>query len=175
VRARHSKSMHPWIVAVFVLILVGLAGCAEEIEVVDTTPPASSTEPSVSPLAADPGRHDLAILGVDFDPPLDYQQLILRKQSIALLVVIENAGTVTERDLVVEAQLTTPEDKDLILTRQATVTSIAPGEIQIVQFDPLTKIPYHDTFYLEVSITPVEGESESTNNHKAFEIQIHRD
>ena len=111
----------------------------------------------------------------DFDPALDYQQLILRKQSIALLVVIENAGTVTERDLVVEAQLTTPEDEDLILTGQAAVASIAPGEIQIVQFDPLTKIPYHATFNLEVSIVPVQGESDITNNYRAFEIQIQRD
>ncbi len=173
-QGEHSKSMRPWIVAVLVLILVGLGGCAE-VTVVDTTPPADSAETLASPIAADPSRHDLAILGLDFDPPLDYQQLILRKQSIALLVVIENAGTATERDLVVEAQLTTPEDKDLMLTRQATVTSIAPGEIQIVQFDPLTKIPYHTTFYLEVSIVPAEGESDTTNNQKAFEILIQRD
>lgn len=170
----HSKSMRPWIVAILVLILLGLGGCAE-VTVVDTTPSAESAEPLATPMVAGPSRHDLAILGLDFDPPLDYQQLILREQSIALLVVIENAGTATERDLVVEAQLTTPEDEDLILTGQATVASIAPGEIQIVQFDPLTKIPYHATFYLEVSIVPVAGESDTINNHKAFEVQIQRD
>lgn len=171
---RHRRRMRPWIAVTLVLLLVGLGGCAE-VEVVDTTPDTDSPKPLVSPLVVDPSRHDLAILGLDFDPPLDYQQLILREQSIALLVVIENAGTATERDLVAEAQLTTPENKDLLLTRQATVASIAPGEIQIVQFDPLTKIPYHATFHLEVSIAPVEGEQDTTNNHKAFEIQIHRD
>jgi hypothetical protein len=173
-QARHSKLMRPWSAVTLVLILVFLGGCSE-VEVVDTTPGASSDTPFVSPLIVDPSRHDLAILGLEFDPPLDYQQLILRKQSIALLVVIENAGTATERDLVVKAQLTTLEDQDFVLNRQATVTSIAPGEIQIVQFDPLTRIPYHATFYLEVSIAPVEGESDTANNHKAFEIQIRRD
>ena len=170
----HSKLRRLWIAATLVLLLVVLGGCAE-IEVVDSTPDVSSGEPPTRLLPLDSGTHDLAILGLDFDPPLDYQQLILNTQSIALLVVIENAGTATERELVVEAQLTTPEDEDLLLTRQAAVISIAPGEIQIVQFDPLTKIPYHAAFYLEVSIVPVEGESDTTNNHKAFEIQIQRD
>ncbi|MFN2168709.1 MAG: hypothetical protein ACK2U9_20945 [Anaerolineae bacterium] len=173
-KARHSKLMLPWIAGTLVLILVALAGCAE-VQVVDTTPAAADSQPFVSPLEVDPDRHDLAILGLDFDPPLDYQQLILRRQSVALLVVIENAGTTTERDLTIEARLTTPEDKTLSLTRQATVDSIAPGEIQIVRFDRLGKIPYHDTFYLDVSIVPVEGESDPDNNHKAFEIQIHHD
>jgi hypothetical protein len=173
-KARYSKLMRPWIAVTLVLILVFLGGCSD-VEVVDTTPDAGSATPFVSPLTFDASRHDLAILGLDFDPPLDYQQLFLRKQSVALLVVIENAGTATERDLLVEAQLTTPEDQNLALNQQASVTSIAPGEIQIVQFDPLTKIPYHATFYLEVSIVPVEGESDTTNNHKALEIQIHRD
>lgn len=172
-KPRCSRSICPWMAVPLVLILALLAGCAE-VEVVDTTPAADSPEPFVSPLTADHNRHDLAILGLDFDPPLDHQQLILRKQSVALLVAIENAGTTTERDLVIEAQLTTPEDEDLLLTRQATVTCIAPGEIQLVQFEPLDRIPYHVTFFLEVSIVPVDGESDTANNRKAFEIQIHR-
>lgn len=171
---KRSRCMLSWIAGSLVLILVALAGCAE-VEVVDTTPGASSREPFVSPPSVDPQRHDLAILGLDFDPPLDYQQLILRQQPIALLVVIENAGTTKERDLVVEAQLTTPEDPSLALVREATVNSIAPGEIQIVRFDPLGKIPYHASFHLEVSIVPVKGESDTANNRKAFEIQIHRE
>jgi hypothetical protein len=171
---RHSKLRLPWIAGTLVLILVTLAGCAT-VKVVDTTPGASSPEPFVSPLTVDPSRHELAILGLDFDPPLDYQQLILGQQPIALLVVIENAGTATERDLVVDAQLTTPADESLVLTQQAAVNSIAPGEIQIVRFDPLGTIPYHTSFYLEVSIAPVDGENDTANTRKVFEIQIHRE
>lgn len=173
-KPRHRELLRPWIAVTLVLILISLGGCAE-VEVVDTTPNAGSAEPFVSPLAVDPIRHDLIILGLDFDPPLDYQQVIVREQSLALLVVIENAGTVTEQDLVAEAQLTTPEDEGLVLSRQAIVSSIAPGEIQIVSFDPLTKIPYHAIFHLEVSVGPVEGEHDTTDNHKVFDIQIHRD
>lgn len=173
-KPRHREFLHPWIAVTLVLILILLGGCAE-VEVANTTPDAGSAEPFISPLAVDPIRHDLAILGLDFDPPLDYQQLILREQSLALLVVIENAGTVTEQGLVAEARLTTPEDEGLVLSQQAIVKSIAPGEIQIVNFDPLTKIPYHATFHLEVSIGPVEGERDTTDNRKIFEIQIQRD
>jgi hypothetical protein len=145
------------------------------VEVVDTTPISDATNDFTNPLSADPGRHDLAILAVDFDPPLSYQQLIVRRRSIALLVVLENTGTATERDVVVRAELTTPEDEGLVLSRTSGLSSIAPGEIQIVRFDHLTKFPYYETYHLEVAVEPVPGEGNVDDNSKAFDIQIHRE
>ena len=92
----------------------------------------------------------MAVLTVDFDPPLDYEQLILHSQSVTLLVAVENTGIHTQRDVTVRAELSTPEDSELFLTRGASVESIAPGEIQIVRFARLGEIPYHQTFHLEV-------------------------
>jgi hypothetical protein len=167
---RNSKLKLPWITGAL-LVLVLLAGCAE-VEVVDKTPDANAPEQLIEPLPADDGKHNLAVMAVDFDPPLSYKQLIVRRQAIALLVVVENTGTETEQDVAVQAQLSTPEDPEFALTRDASVASIAPGEVQIVRFDRLGEIPYHQAYYLEVVVESVDGEVDLSDNSKAFDIQI---
>jgi hypothetical protein len=172
--ARKGRSALPWIIAVLTLTLLTLGACAE-VSVVDITPDASTHDLFADAPASEEGRHDLAVLAVDFDPPLDYQQLILRQRSVALLVVIENSGTVTERDVVVRARLSAPTEDDLLLTQDLHVESIAPGEIQIVRFEGLGKIPYYDAYQLEVAVDPAGGESDLGNNRKAFDIEIRRE
>jgi len=172
--ARKGRLVLYGFAAVLMLILVALVGCAE-VEVLDTTPVSTDPDPSTDSAQEIQGQHDLAVLAVDFDPPLDYEQLILLRQEVTLLVAIENTGTNTEHDVVVLAQLSTPEDPDLVLMKETQVASIAPGEIQIVRFPPLNKIPYHETYHLEVIVKPVEGEKDYADNGKAFEIQIHQE
>ena len=172
--ARKRGLALPWIIGVLTLTLLTLGACAE-VSVVDITPDASTHELLAGAPASEEGRHDLAVLAVDFDPPLDYQQLILRQRSVALLVVIENSGTVTERDVTVRARLSAPTEDDLLLTQDLRVESIAPGEIQIVRFEGLGKIPYYDAYQLEVAVDPVGGESDPGNNRKAFDIEILRE
>jgi hypothetical protein len=166
--------MLPWIAGAFLLASITLAACAE-VEVVDTSPVASTADTFMSPLAAEGGEHNLAVMAVEFDPPLDYQQLILRRQSVALLVAIENTGTRAEHNVAVRVQLSTSEDPDLLLTQGASVVSIAPGEIQIVRFARLGEIPYHRAYRLEVAVDPVDWESDLSDNRKAFDIQIHQE
>lgn len=168
---RNGNPKLPWITGAL-LILVLLAGCAD-VEVVDKTPAASSPEQLTEPLPVDDGKHNLAVMAVDFDPPLSYEQLIVRREAIALLVVVENTGTETEQDVVVQARLTTPADPEFVLTQDASVASIAPGEVQIVRFDGLADIPYHQAYFLEVVVVPVNGEIDLGDNSKAFDIQIH--
>jgi hypothetical protein len=158
----------------FVLALIALLGCAD-VQVVDTTPEVSGQEALTSPLQAATGESNLAVLALDFDPPLDYRQLLAGRQSVALLVVIENTGDSTERDVAVQAQLSSTEDPELLLTQEAGVSSIAPGEIQIVRFSPLEDIPLHYSYRLEVTVESVKGEKDLSDNRKAFEIQIHPD
>jgi hypothetical protein len=172
--ARKRGLALPWIIGVLTLTLLTLGACAE-VSVVDITPDASTHDLFAGAPAGEEGRHDLAVLAVDFDPPLDYQQLILRQRSVALLVVIENSGTVTERDVIVWAQLSAPAEDDLLLTQELHVESIAPGEIQIVRFEGLGKLPYYDAYQLEVAVDPVGGESDPGNNRKAFDIEIRRE
>jgi hypothetical protein len=174
--------MWPWVIkrkalqiaGVLLLAIFALAGCVE-VKVVDSTPAVTAPDTSVNPQAADAPVHNLAVLTVDFDPPLSYQQLIKRRQSVTLLVVVENTGSETERDVTVRAELTTLEDPELLLTRGASVASIAPGEIQVVRFARLGDIPYHQSYRLEVSVDPVDGEGNTNDNRKAFDIQIHQE
>ncbi|MCL7452631.1 MAG: hypothetical protein M8467_06240 [Anaerolineae bacterium] len=173
-RARKRRLALPWVIVALMLTLLTLGACAE-VNVVDITPDASRHSVFVGPPVSDPGRHDLAILAVDFDPPLDYRQRIFQQRSVALLVVIENLGTVTERDVGVWAQLSAPEDEDLLLSQDLRVGSIAPGEIQMVRFEGLGKIPFYDTYHLKVAVQPVDGESDPGNNRKAFDIEINRE
>jgi hypothetical protein len=163
-----------WIAVVLLLLLFVMAGCAE-VEVIDATPATSAAEPFTSPLDDGSTEHNLSVLAVDFDPPLDYQHLILRRQSVTLLVAIENRGNSTERDITVQVHLTSPENPDLLLTQGASVASIAPGEIQIVPFARLGEIPYHQSYHLEVVVDAVVGESTLGDNRKAFDIQIHQE
>jgi hypothetical protein len=159
---------------VLVLALVTLAGCAD-IQVVDLTPAAVTPSTFASPLTTQSKAHDLAVLTLDFDPPLNYQQLIMRPQSAQLLVAVENRGTSTERDVIVRVELTTPEDPDMVLTQAASLASIAPGEIQVASFTRLGDLPYHQIYHLEVMVDSVNGESNLGDNRKAFDIQIHRE
>ena len=170
----NSKWM-PWcITSVLMLVLVTLVGCVE-VKVVDTTPAATTPNTFTSPLPAEAKDHNLAVLTADLDPPLNYQQLILRRQAVTLLVAVENTGSSTERDVTVRAELSTPEDPNLQIMQGASIVSIAPGEIQVVRFARLGEIPYHQTYHLEMMVDPVAGESNLGDNRKAFDIQIHRE
>jgi hypothetical protein len=172
--SRNAKLMLPWVVGLLALTLIGLVSCAE-VKVVDKAPVVDAPDLSTSPLKPEAGRHDLAVLVVEFDPPLSYQRLILRQQTVALLAVVENTGTETERNATVRAELTSVDDPDFVLAHEARVESIAPGEVQIVRFARLGEIPYHQSYHLKVSIDPVEGELDLGDNQKAFDIQIDED
>lgn len=168
-----NRSRLSCIAGALVLILVFLSACAE-VQVVDTTPSVDALTTSTPALPPGGGEHNLAVMAVEFDPPLSYEQLIARRRSVALLVAIENKGTRTERDVSVRVQLSTEEDADLLLTQGASVASIAPGEIQVVRFSRLGEIPYHQSYRLEVAVDAVEWESNLSDNLKAFDIQIHQ-
>lgn len=161
--------MRPWIAGALVLSLMVLSGCAE-VRVVEPTP--ARPETFTSPLTAGHGEHDLAVMALDFDPPLSDEQIIVRRQPVTLLVVIENRGSVTERGVTVRAELTTPQDSALKLTQSARVASIAPGEIRIVRLAPLKEIPYHEAYRLEVTVEAVAGELDLADNVKIYDVQV---
>jgi hypothetical protein len=168
----HSSFRRSAIAGALLSILVLLAGCAE-VQIVE---PAPSGTPQLfaSPLSPAEGDHNLAVMAAVLDPPLQYQQLISRRQSVTLMVAIENRGTSTERNVLVRASLTSPRDDKLDLSQEAKVASIAPGEIQIVQFARLQEIPYYTAYRLEVSVDPVAGELDLSDNSKVFDVKITR-
>jgi hypothetical protein len=173
-QSRNSKWLLHGSTTTLALVLLALAGCAD-VQVVDTTPAVIAPGTLTSPLPSVSGERNLAVLALDFDPALNYRQLIVRRQPVALLVVIENTGRSTERNVTVRAQLSSSEDPNLLLTQEASVSSIAPGEIQIVRLSRLGEIPFHRTYHLEVMVDPVDGERDLSDNRKAFDIQIHQE
>jgi hypothetical protein len=172
--------MHPmthkrffWVAAMMLIVAMGtLTGCVQEVEVVDATPAAGTTEDPGDGSSLQGAEGNLAVVAVDFDPPLNYEQLILLRQSITLLVTIANTGDVRQDDVTVRAELTSPEDAELFITQGASLSSIAPGESQVVRFAPLSGIPHLQAFHLEVMVDAGEGERELHDNRRAFEIQI---
>ncbi len=157
---------------VAVVALIALTGCAR-VEIVDSAVVSTPDFFSNRPAAGD-GTHNLAVIAVDFDPPLNYQQLIIQRRSVSLLAAVENSGNSAEQDVTVWVQLTTPDDPELFQTRGASMTSIAPGEVRVVRFAHLGEIPYHQTYHLEVMVEPVNGESDYTDNLRAFDIRVHQ-
>jgi hypothetical protein len=84
---------------ILIVISATLLGCQSSIEVV--TPAVTPIIPAVT---AVPQAHAVAIIGVDFDPALDYGQII-SNDGVTLLVAVENQGQATETGVELKARL----------------------------------------------------------------------
>lgn len=157
--------------SVLLLAVVTLSGCVN-VEVVDRS---ASALDGVPALGQDvPQEHDLAVLAVDFDPPLDYQEIVTRKsrgEGITLLVAVENTGVSTERDVLVQARLSERSSETMYVEKRGTIEIIAPGEIKIVHLRD-TDIPFSFEYTLSVFIVPVVGETRLDDNSKTFDLLI---
>ena len=161
-------------VSFFVLLLTVMAtlcGCVN-VELVDRSVPASS-----GAMVSDPGianEHDLAVLAVDFDPVLDYTEIMAcksRGEGITLLVAVENVGTSTEHGVVVQAKLLERSSQTVYVEKQAMIETIAPGEIKIVHLKD-TDVPFSFEYTLSVSVVPVAGETRPDDNFKTYDLLI---
>jgi len=152
-----------------VVLVLSLTSCIR-IEVVDHQEETDVDTPTPSQLS--PDEHDLAILAVDFEPQLDYEQIVNDLDGITLLIAIENTGISTETDVLVEAQLSCDEGRTLIVERSAEIASIAPGETQVVRFTQIPQPPYRPTYQLFVQVVAVPGESNLANNLRIYDINI---
>ncbi len=156
---------------VLAALLMSLAGCAE-VRVVDSTPGAGLSAAPAGLLPKASAEHNLALVTVDFDPPLDAAHAAKIRQSLTLLVAVENTGSASEKKLTVRARLSSLDDLQFLVEQSAGVAGIAPGEIQVVRFPPLKDVPLYRSYRLELSVDGVAGERNLADNQKAFDIQI---
>ncbi|MDY7039288.1 MAG: hypothetical protein SVX38_00305 [Chloroflexota bacterium] len=167
---KHSTKMWCICFPVLSIALVLLPGCAN-IRIVDRT-----TETALPPAdfdaAANADEHDMAVLAIDFDPPLEYEQIMLSKKGITLLVAVENSGCSNESNVTVQAALSTDDGKTVVLEDEKLIPDIAPGEITIVRFKSLGDIPYRKAYQLEVRVLPVTGEAHAVNNQKSYDLYV---
>jgi hypothetical protein len=149
------------------LIALSLTGCFQ-IEVVDYQEETDTTTPS----QITPDEHDLAILAVDFEPQLDYEQIVNNLDNITLLIAVENTGISTETDVAIEARLSCDEGRTTIVERGAEIASIAPGETQVVRFTQIPRPPYRPVYQLSVQAVAVPGETNLADNLRLYDINI---
>lgn len=155
-------------IALPVLLLVGCA----QISVLDRTATPEDRNMTVALSARE--EHDVAILAVEFDPPLDALQTAPATGQVTLRVAVENKGYRKESELQVVVRLVASQTDELLQKESQIVDSLAPGEIRVLQF--VGVIPSFDgvshRYRLEVAAAPVSGESRLVNNYKNYEIRI---
>ena len=160
-----------WFVMVIMMLTsLSLAGCAE-VKIVDRAPGSLDTL-SLSKIRTPVDEHDLAVLAIDFDPPLEYEQIVVKGERATLLVAVENIGLQTETDVKVKARLFAYEDDTPILEKTCHIDTIAPGQIKIARFGDISRIPYRQAYRLKVWVLPVFGEIGMANNQRSYDLYI---
>jgi len=157
--------------ASLVIIAALLIGCQTDIQVSRRPQPEQVAVRTISQSA----EHDLSLLAVDFDPPLDQLELAMG-QGVVLMVAIQNNGQDIERNVPIIARLydvgragTRPV---LLMESVAYLDEIGPGEIGIARFDRLTSLPIRSHYSLTVEIMGVTGESALADNVQRLEIVV---
>jgi len=159
-----------------VCICLTLLACQSYVEIVQPfTLPAT---PVMSVATVAPSAHAVAVIGVDFDPPLDYEQ-IMSNGGVTLLVAVTNLGLSTEPSVQVRAQLLDPtgyeqygEPVDL-LDQTVVARSLAPGEVRVVRFDQVTDLPVRKQYRLLIDLGAVPGEQDLSDNSRSYDILVH--
>jgi hypothetical protein len=161
-----------WLITVIMMMLafLSLAGCAG-VEIVDRAPVSLDTL-SLNENRTLVDEHDLAVLAIDFDPSLEYEQILAKGEQVTLLVAVENIGLKTEADVTAKAQLSAQEDDTPILEKTCHIGAIAPGQIKIARFKGISRIPYRSAYRLTVWVLPVPGEIGMANNQKSYDLHI---
>lgn len=166
---RHVFARRAFTILRLILVSTVLLGCQPLIEVVQ--PPT----PPVSPVATvTPDERGVAIMGVDFDPPLDAGQL-LQTGGVTLLVAVENQGQVVEPSVRVNARLFDPAAAGKVVdlaNETVTIRGLEPGELRVVRFTQVTELPVRSRYKLVVEVTPVPGEAERQDNVKTYDIIV---
>ncbi len=153
------------------LAYLATAGCGS-ISVSDNptpipAPPSSQLSDS---LTTHP-RHDLAVLGVDFDPALDTARLA-NHEPVNLLVGISNQGTSRETDVLVTADLWSGDGSTRLLHTERRIASLAAGNVMALRLQN-TQTPDIMTHYrLSVKIASVDGETNTSNNTRNLDIEV---
>ena len=163
-------------IVVLLVALSGLTGCVPRLEVLQSPVAAPYPEQRgmLLPVATvAPQKHALAILGVDFDPSLDVAEM-LSNGGVTLLVAVQNRGIEAESDVRVTARLVDASSSaQELLVETVVLYALAPGEVRVVRFTQVSNLPRRESYKLLVHVEPVQGESETADNSRSFDIVVH--
>jgi hypothetical protein len=133
-------------------------------------------EGAISPLPLPtvmPMLHNVAVVGVDFDPPLSAD--VELHNGVTLLIAVANQGLSTEQVVNVTARLLDPlaegGGEDL---QQETVIlrNLAPDEVRIVRLAAVNALPPRSRYQLVVQIAPLNDEGELGDNIQTYDVLV---
>lgn len=159
-----------FVMLIMMLTFLSLAGCAE-VKIVDRAPGSLDTL-SLSKIRTPVDEHDLAVLAIDFAPPLEYEQIVLKGEQATLLVAVENIGLQTATDVKVKARLSAYDGDIPILEKTSYIDTIAPGQIKIARFKDISRVPYRQAYRLQVWVLPAPGEVGMANNQRSYDLFV---
>ena len=149
------------------LALTVLPGCTSDIEVLQPAGPAGAA-------TVVPQEHDLALVAVEFDPPLSSAQVLA--DGVTLLVAVENRGLTDEQNVGVTARLCEQASgggQVELLAETITLDMLRPGEIRAVRFTQVSQLPLRADYGLVLELMPVPGESYLADNARTYDIRVH--
>lgn len=150
-----------------VTVTILLVGCQANVHV--------DRDALALPPAAQPAPHNLSLLAVDFDPPLDELELVAG-QGVILLAAIQNNGEEAEQNVPVIARLydVDPSRSRVLPLIESTayVGHVEPGQIMIVRFERITSLPSRPRYYLTVEVAGVDREVYLLDNVQRLGIEI---
>ena len=150
-----------------VTVTILLVGCQANVHV--------DRDGLALPPATQPALHNLSLLAVDFDPPLDELELVAG-QGVILLAAIQNNGEEAEQNVPVIARLydVDPSRSRVppLIESTAYVGHVEPGQITIVRFERITSLPSRPRYYLTVEVAGVDREVHLLDNVQHLGIEI---
>lgn len=169
-RFAHSPVHSRVALAALTVLLLAASACQPRIQIV---------QPQVgqSPLPAvtvTPALHNIAIIGVDFDPPLDSG--LFPASGVTLLVAVENQGLSVEPAVTVTAKLLDPaadvEQSADLLHETVIERELEPGQVRIVRFTEVTDLPARTRYQLNVELTSLEDDADLSDNVWMYDVLV---
>lgn len=165
----HRIAGHAWR-GLLIGVAVMLAGCVSDVGPLDPSddprPPTAAT--------VEPVEHQLRIVAVDFDPSLDYAQIV-SNNGVTLMVAVENQGLYNEANVRVSARLLDPAaapDALPILDETIVLTDVMPGQIRVARFSHDGDFMLLSSYRLEVAVDPVPDELQTDDNYRTYEVVV---
>jgi hypothetical protein len=146
-----------------------LAGCVQ-VQVTDEGHETDTPTP-YGELTSPREVRDLAIMGIEFNPPLQSEQVIAAGK-LTLLVAVENRGLTVENAVLVEARLAGSGETDILVQRGERIETLAPGEVKLVRFENMALVPYRPAYVLTVAVAPAPGEFRLADNQRSYRLQV---
>ncbi|MBI3964243.1 MAG: hypothetical protein HY329_01300 [Chloroflexi bacterium] len=147
------------------LVFFSVLGCTVNITA-PTPGPVDVTAPSHGEW------HDVALISLDFDPPIRSGRATIPPEQITLLAALDNRGNQPESQVSVTATLRAAATDEVLARSTRLVDRLAPGEVQVVRFGGLMNVPSHPRYVLHVTAHPVPGETHVANNDRTLYITI---